>query len=503
MKRQIRFLVLLMVASTLALLGLQGYWNYQAYQQAGRTFRREANEVLATAVQQESAQRQHVLRARYRRWLSDTSAVRIRAYRSPADGATYFRLADRQQFGGEHRQPYELGFQGYRRPAGAVDSTGRAFFIRRFLAGPLTRDLREGTTYFYTRRLGNELAAAYQADTIHRRYLARCYAQLLRQHDLATAFRLDFTRPGRPPAQTAFGTAAWPILLPGQAPQTVRAWFADPNRVYLARMKWVLLGSLGLVGIVISCFAYTLRALLSQERLALLKDDFVNNMTHELKTPVATIGVTAEALASGELGPATTADYLGIIRHQASRLATLIDTILRSAAAEQRTLALARRPLDLAAVLAEAIAQVQPRLAEIGSQLCYEAPLTPLPVLGDAVHLANVLATLLDNALKYGRAGGTITLWSGLREEAVVVRLTNEGASIPVQYQARIFEKFFRVPTGDRHDVPGNGLGLHYARTLLERHGGSLSVRSQSNATTFTLTLPLAHVTAPPTFIGR
>jgi signal transduction histidine kinase len=255
----------------------------------------------------------------------------------------------------------------------------------------------------------------------------------------------------------------------------------------------------GLIGIVVFCFAYTVQSLLSQERLAALKDDFVNNMTHELKTPVATIGVAAEALEQFALGPEDSAEYLGIIRQQAGRLGTLIDQILQSAVAEQAGPPLVRRPLDLGPLLAETLTQVQPRLTQAGSLLVYDAPSSPLPVAGDATHLTNVLMTLFDNALKHGSLGGEIQLWGGVRDSSAVVQLTNEGPIIPPQYLGRVFEKFFRVPTGNRHDVPGYGLGLHYAQAVVRHHGGTIAVRSQNERTTFTITIPLApHVAFAP-----
>jgi two-component system phosphate regulon sensor histidine kinase PhoR len=121
------------------------------------------------------------------------------------------------------------------------------------------------------------------------------------------------------------------------------------------------------------------------------------------------------------------------------------------------------------------------------------------------MHLTNVLMTLFDNALKHGRLGGKIRLWGGVRGGAAVVQLTNEVPLIPPQYLGRVFEKFFRVPTGNRHDVPGYGLGLHYAHTVVRHHGGTIAVRSQGQHTTFTITIPLAsHVAlAPAVAAGR
>jgi two-component system phosphate regulon sensor histidine kinase PhoR len=499
MTRRIWFLLLLMSVCTLALIGLQAYWNYQAYLNTTRTFRRDAQEALTEAAANEINFRQQALLQRYRAWLADTSEIRIRVLHGSDDGTARFSVADIHPFKNEKRAPYQIGFTDFKGNPTRLDSAGRAFFIRRFSAGPVLSDLRQGLTYYYTRSLGDKLLAAYEADTVDRRRLARLYAQALRRRDIATPFQFSFARRQRmkQPEHLVFGTALVDISIGRKPGVTARAWFPDPNAVYLSRMKWVLLGSLGLIGIVVGCFAYTVQTMLSRERLVALKNDFVDNMTHELKTPVATIGVAAEALEQFALGPEATADYLDIIRQQTSRLGALIDLILQSVVTEQGSLVLTRQPLDLADLLAAVLQQSAPWLAQTGGRLLYEPPATPVPVAGDPLHLTNVLATLLDNALKYGFAGSEIRLWCGPEQGTAVVRLSSEGPPIPPRDQSRVFEKFFRVPTGNRHDVPGYGLGLHYARTTAERHGGHLTLQSQGSTTTFTLSLPFAPHVAP------
>jgi two-component system phosphate regulon sensor histidine kinase PhoR len=501
MTRRIKLLVALMAGCTLALLCLQAYWNYQAYQQALRSFRRDANEALADATKQEIRLRQEALLHRCRTWLADTNQFVIRARVDKMEGYTIFSLADKHPSLTEKRIPYDIGFQDYQLKTKQLDATGRAFFITRFTNSSVANNVREGLAYYYTRSLGDKLYAAFQADTVHTRRLGQLYAQALQQRDIPTSFRLILAGKPQPVKDNKliFATNLFNASAFSKKGVTVRAWFPDPQRVYLRRMQGVLLGSVGLISIVVFCFAYTVQSLLSQERLAALKDDFVSNMTHELKTPVATISVAAEALEQFALGPEASAEYLGIIRQQAGRLSTLIDQILQSAVAEQAGPPLVRRPLDLGPLLTQALAQVQPRLTQAGSPLVYEAPNSPLPIIGDATHLTNVLMTLFDNALKHGHLGGEIKLWGGVRDGAAVVQLTNEGPIIPPQYLGRVFEKFFRVPTGNRHDVPGYGLGLHYAHAVVRHHGGTISVRSQRERTTFTITIPLApHVALAP-----
>jgi len=408
-------------------------------------------------------------------------------------------LADKHPSPKEKRAPYDIGFRDFQLKTKQLDAAGRAFFIEHFTKGTVANNVREGLAYYYTRSLGDKLAAAFEADTVHTQRLGRLYALALRQRDIPTPFQLALAQQPKQSEELIFVTNPVDASAVGKKGVTVRAWFPDPHRVYLHRMQDVLLGSVGLIGIVVFCFAYTVQSLLSQERLAVLKDDFVSNMTHELKTPVATIGVAAEALEQFALSPEDSAEYLGIIRQQAGRLGTLIDQILQSAVAEQAGPPLVRRPLDLGQLLAETLAQVQPRLTQAGSPLVYDAPSSQMPVVGDATHLTNVLMTLFDNALKHGRLGGKIQLWGGVRGSSAVVQLTNEGPIIPPQYLGRVFEKFFRVPTGNRHDVPGYGLGLHYAQAVVRHHGGTIAVRSQNERTTFTITIPLApHVALAP-----
>ncbi|RFP64386.1 hypothetical protein D0N36_14450 [Hymenobacter lapidiphilus] len=507
MKRRIGLLVVLMAACTGVLVGLQAYWNGQAYRNTTRAFRREVQEALTDAAGQEIRLRQHALLHRYREWLADTNSIRLQLRALPLDGSPVFVIADKHPWPGERRAPYDIGFADFPGPVRRLDPAARAFFLRRFTAGLVASDVRQGLVYYYTRSLGDRLHAAYQADRVDSMRLRRLYAQALHRRGIDTPFRLDFAgSPLASPAATGLVTRAVNVSAVNKAGVVVRAGLPDPDLVYLDQMKWVLLSSLGLVGIVVGCFAYAVRALRSQEQLAELKNDFVNNMTHELKTPVATIAVTAEALNAYALNPVDTAEYLAIIRAQASRLGRLLDKVLESAVLESARPALDPQLLDLAALVAQAAQQALPQLAERRQHLNLHLPPTPRPVFvaGDPLHLANVLATLLDNAYKYADPASEIVLGCNVSDGAAVVRLTSHGAPIPTHHQPRVFEKFFRVPTGNRHDVPGYGLGLHYARQMAARHGGRLTLECRGTRTTFVLTLPLAaHATHAPVAAPR
>ena len=505
MKRSIHLVLGLMTACTAGLLGFQLYWNIQAYQSATRTFRQDTSAALETAVQQEVAQRRRQLVRQYQTWLADTSQIVIGCYVNPVYHTTTFTLADKHPFPGEQRQPFEVNFEDFPQQLTSITPAARTFFIRRFATGTVARQLQEGFIYYHTKHLGDRLIEASKQSQANPQRLRALYSAALRERDIVADFQLSIDKrpPIAAPAAT-YATRAFKAEIMGKT-ELITAWFPDPNLVFLERMKWVLGSSLLLLLIVLGCFGFTVRTLLRQRKLAELKDDFVNNMTHELKTPVATISLATEALQSFDLSPDATTDYLHIIRQQSGRLTGLIDQILRSVVLEQATLALARQPLDLAQLVAQVLRQNAPQLTQAGAQLTYHAPEAPIRMLGDETHLATALTTLLDNALKYSPEQPQIIVRCFAHAGTASLEITDNGLGIPAAYQTKVFDKFFRVPTGNVHAIKGYGLGLGYAKTIVERHGGQISLRSvEGRGTTITLILPLAqHEPAAPALAGR
>ncbi|SMB91068.1 histidine kinase [Hymenobacter roseosalivarius DSM 11622] len=499
MKRSIHLVLSLMTICTAGLLGFQLYWNYQAYQSATRGFRQDTSAALETAVRQEQAQRRQGLVRQYQTWLADTSQVVIGCHVHPLYQTTVFTLADKYPSAIEESQPFDVSFDDFPQKLPSITPQARKFFIRRFATGTIARQLREGFVIYHTQRLGDRLSKASKQSRTNQKQLRILYAAALKERDIAANFRLTVgKKPPKALSAAGYGTRAFKTGIMGQ-PELVKAWFPDPNLVFLDRMKWVLGSSLLLMLVVLGCFGFTVRTLLRQRKLAELKDDFVNNMTHELKTPVATIRLAADALQTFALSPAATADYLTIVRQQAGRLTGLIDQILRSVVLEQAPAALARQPVEVSRLIGQVLRQNAPQLAQ--ARLSYHPPAAPVYVLGDETHLANVLATLLDNALKYSLNEPRITIRYFAQEGTASLEVSDNGPGIPAAYQARVFDRFFRVPTGNLHAVKGYGLGLSYTKTIVEGLGGRISLRSAAGrGTTFTITLPLAqHEPAPPT----
>ena len=491
MKRRIGLATGLLLLAALGVLAFQGYWTHQTYQQATQRLRQDGQAALAAAGQQALARRQTRWLRLYAQWLQDTTHVRL-SCRVNRQGVTEFTVAG---VPARRSDRVSLSFEDFEPRLTHLTPAARTFFVRRFVDKTVLHELEKGYVMFHTQWLGHQLDSVMRHSPVSAGELAPLLAAELGHRGLAgLPFRLRLitdssSGAGRGPA--GFPLALGPVGLGknGRVPQVARVWLPAAPGVVLSQLQTVLLASGALLALVLGCAAYAVGTMRRQKKLATLKADFTQNLTHELQTPVAAIQLAADSLRHFALDAATSAEYAALIGEQATRLGGLIDRILQSVALEQAALPLVRQPVAWAELAGQLAARHQPQFAQASRQLTWQAP-PPATVVGDAAHLTNTLATLLDNALKYG--GPCVSLRGEMRPGIVALHLTDDGPGIAPEYQARVFEQFFRVPTGDRHAVKGYGLGLHYARQVAQAHGGTLTLRSQpGRGTTFTLSLPL------------
>ncbi len=256
--------------------------------------------------------------------------------------------------------------------------------------------------------------------------------------------------------------------------------FGNAFPFVIQRIYGQVLISLVMTSIVIVAFWLMFRSLRQQQKLALLKNDFISNMTHELKTPVATVSVAIEALKNFNAlqDPVRTKEYLDISSLELNRLTLLIDKVLRINMFEADKLDLNTEPVELNELTRSVIQTVGIQAEKTGAVIKYEEPAEPLWVKGDRLHLMSVLYNLLDNALKYHSENPVIEVKLSRNGNDHLMGVKDNGPGIATEYQPRIFEKFFRVPTGNRHDIKGYGLGLSYVSDIIQKHGGSISLES-------------------------
>ncbi len=252
-------------------------------------------------------------------------------------------------------------------------------------------------------------------------------------------------------------------------------------------------GSVLLLVLTGSCFVLVWHTLRAQHRLAEVKNDFINNMTHELKTPLATATAAVETLDRFGLQaePSKARTYLRIARTELRRLADLVDQVLTIAAEERAHLVLHPEVVQPANLVQAAVSRHQ---LQAGKPVYYRLEMVPDDVIrADRFHLEGAINNLLDNAIKYSTESVTIQVSSRRTAGGWQLTVQDDGIGIAGSDQAAVFDRFFRVPTGNLHPVKGFGLGLYYVRQVAEGHGGRVAVRSAlGQGSTFTLWLPAA-----------
>ncbi|MCU0450721.1 MAG: HAMP domain-containing histidine kinase [Bernardetiaceae bacterium] len=363
----------------------------------------------------------------------------------------------------------------------------------------LTEILRVAANYQH-HHAGGQMVFQLRGDTIPEALLRTHYQQSLAKAGLELPFTLvrNAAPHLRPPApEKGFYVprhgGPFPVLIGYSAHFQDYGW-------YLARkMLPEFLFSTFLIGITAAAFWVVYRHLEKQQRLTQLKNDFISNVTHELKTPVATVSVALEALSNFNAlqNPKLAHEYLDISKNELQRLAMLIDQIMKTAIFEQKGVALQMTEVDLRQTVERVLASLKLQLDKQGAQVHLQVTPDDYRLRGDTVHLTNVVYNLVDNALKYSPENPEITVRLQRQNGQMALQVQDRGLGIAAEHQAKIFEKFYRVPSGNVHNAKGYGLGLNYVATVVEQHGGKVSVQSRvGEGSTFTVNLPVAQAKA-------
>lgn len=275
-------------------------------------------------------------------------------------------------------------------------------------------------------------------------------------------------------------------------PTTYRLTLGNKFPYLVKRISSAFIFSFFLVGFTVLSFTLLYRNLLRQRRLADIKNEFISNITHELKTPIATVSVAIEALRnfSASVDPQKTKEYLDISANELQRLSLLVDKVLKLSMFEKKEIELKYEPLNMRQLVDEVTAsmrlQFEKRKAVVNINTEGNTNIE-----GDRLHLVSVLFNLLDNALKYSTEKPAIDI--NLKEAGTILQLViaDNGIGIPQEYHHRVFEKFFRVPHGDVHNAKGYGLGLSYVAHIVEQHKGTIKVETnEGTGSRFVITLP-------------
>ncbi len=254
-----------------------------------------------------------------------------------------------------------------------------------------------------------------------------------------------------------------------------------------------ILFSLFLTLLTTAAFVIMYRSIRTQQRLMELKNDFISNITHELKTPVTTVGVALEAIKNfkGLNNPELTNEYLDIAQNELNRLNILTDKILKTAIFENKGVEFNPEPVDMEKLVEQVLSSMKLVFEKQGAHVHVEKEGQDFQLMGGPVHLTSVIYNLLDNAMKYSPVDPKIYIKLKTEGNKVILTIKDHGIGIAPEYRKRVFEKFFRVPTGDVHNIKGYGLGLSYVESVVKSHKGTIEVESEpGKGSSFIITLP-------------
>lgn len=276
-------------------------------------------------------------------------------------------------------------------------------------------------------------------------------------------------------------------------PDYLLLYFPDQQKYIFSQMNAMLATSTLLIFIIISSFAFTILTVIRQKKLSIMKNDFINNMTHELKTPISTISLACQALSDKDVQKSEDLyqSYINVIDDENKRLGHMTEKVLQTALIEKGRINLNKTGMDVHELILDTIRkiglQVEARSGTINTDLQAAYPFLK----ADKVHLANVFFNLLDNANKYTPVNPRIRVSTENSSHGILVHVEDSGIGISRANQKKIFDNLYRISTGNIHDVKGFGLGLSYVKAIVEKHGGWVTVSSEpKKGSRFTVFIP-------------
>jgi two-component system phosphate regulon sensor histidine kinase PhoR len=276
--------------------------------------------------------------------------------------------------------------------------------------------------------------------------------------------------------------------------ETLSVVIPDYKAVVMKQMRWMIFGVIFFTFIIISAFYVTVRTLLMQKKLSEIKNDFINNMTHEFKTPLATISLAVDAMRNDKVvyDREKSAYFSSIIKEENRRMNKQVETILQAALIDRQELQLKLQPLHVNEVIRRVMDNFKLQLEEIHANVILQLEEGYDLAQADEVHFTNLISNLIDNAIKYSREKLMIRIQTQRNGKNIAIRIEDNGIGMTKETQRRIFEKFYRAHTGNVHNVKGFGLGLSYVKSVVDAHNGRIRVESSiGKGTTFILDIPL------------
>lgn len=271
-------------------------------------------------------------------------------------------------------------------------------------------------------------------------------------------------------------------------------YFPRENQFIFGKMAGIVAISIIFIISILLVFGKTIKTVIKQKKLAIIKNDFINNMTHEFKTPISTISLACEVLSDDSI-PKTAErqkHFFKVINDENKRLGLLVENVLQTAVLDKGNFKLKKQEVSIHQLIEDAIERMSVRFKANQGQILFLPEAEKDDFYVDKVHITNCINNLLDNAIKYSSGHPEVEVVTKNLYHGIMIDVKDNGIGISKENQQKIFEKLYRVPTGNLHDVKGFGLGLSYVRSIVEKHGGTIKVKSNiGKGSTFSIFLPL------------
>ncbi len=458
---------------------LQFYYSYANYKLADRTFKKDANEALEEAVDSATNIRRNRVAQEFIGWMSDTTIIKLSCKWNPESQVTQFTIKELNAPENSNSQnTITMSISDFKQKSDSLTPAAKEAFIAHM--GGLVRDeLKKDVVWFFTQGLGERLDKAYIQTPMKIELVEQQYKLALKRAGIELPF--SFTFKEKP--KDGFVTRRVNIST-SKAKRFISASFQDTDAYLLGRLRWIIGASLLLILITLGCFWYTLRTLFGQEKFSRLKDDFISNMTHEIHSPLSSVMITAEAMKEFDMTKEERDSYADIILYQSRKLTTLADEILSGAKLEQKGIAL-EDTIEVEKLLKDVISLYKDKavIQYFGHKAIFK---------GNRSHFERAVTNVLDNAVKYNGGEATkIDIHSHIKGREIELTIADNGPGIPDAYKTKIFDRFYRIPTGNVHNVKGYGLGLSYVKKVVEAHRGIITVKDNSpTGSIFTIRIP-------------
>ncbi|MBK9564608.1 MAG: HAMP domain-containing histidine kinase [Saprospiraceae bacterium] len=276
-------------------------------------------------------------------------------------------------------------------------------------------------------------------------------------------------------------------------PGHLNLYFPGKSRFLWSNVIGILLSSTVFTGLILMCFSYTIWVIFHQKKVSEMKTDFINNMTHEFKTPIATISLASDSILSPTIldNKDKIIRFINIIKQENKRMLSQVEKVLQMAQIEKRNVELKFHPFDLHDIIRDAVVNAELKVQAKGGSISTQLEATNAEITGDITHISGIINNLLDNAEKYTPNNPEIVISTRNVKGGIEFTIADNGIGMSKDALKNIFEKFYRVHTGNIHNVKGFGLGLSYVKAMVEAHHGKVSVRSETGkGSAFTVMLP-------------